>query len=74
MNFIIAGVLAPLAYFLLRLFFKSLVMSFLNKAKAQSGVKEMVSCCSCGVFIDKNDAIKKSNQYYCEKKECLSNV
>ena len=49
-------------------------MSFLNKAKAQSGVKEMVSCCSCGVFIDKNDAIKKSDQYYCEKKECLSNV
>lgn len=74
MNFIIAGVLAPLAYFLLRLLFKSLVMSFLNKAKAQSGVKEMVSCSSCGVFIDKNDAIKKSDQYYCEKKECLSDV
>ena len=74
MNFIIAGVLAPLAYFLLRLFFKSLVMSFINKAKAQSGVKEMVSCSSCGVFIDKNHAIYKSDKYYCEKKECLSDV
>ncbi|MDA0344677.1 MAG: hypothetical protein O3C54_01805 [Proteobacteria bacterium] len=74
MNLIIAGVLAPLAYLLLRLFFKSLVISFLNKAKAQSEVKEMVSCYECGVFIDKNDAIKKSNQYFCGKKECLRNV
>ncbi len=74
MNFILVGVLAPLAYILLRLFIKSIVMMMLRNFQNNSEIKEMVECSSCGVFLQQREAVKKTDKFFCNKKSCIKNV
>ena len=69
MNFIVVGVIAPIAYFLLRLFVKRLVQKFILNAKRNSKVAEVQECQKCGVFKSINDLTEKDNIFIC-KKDC----
>ena len=49
MNFLIAGVIAPIAYFLIRYIVKRFVMSLIASAKTNSNVKIcLVGAAHCG--------------------------
>ena len=74
MNFIVFGVLAPVAYFLLRFFIKKLVMNFLQSAKRNSDIKNMVKCENCGMFISEEDVMQIEGKNICNKPECKNNV
>ena len=69
MNFIVVGVIAPIAYFLLRVFVKRLVQNFILNAKRNSKVAEVQECQKCGVFKSINDLTEKDNIFIC-KKDC----
>lgn len=66
MNFIVVGVIAPIAYFLLRVFVKRLVQNFILNAKRNSKVAEVQECQKCGVFKSINDLIEKDNTFICK--------
>ena len=74
MNFIVFGVLAPVAYFLLRFFIKKLVMNFLQSAKRNSDIKNMIKCENCGMFISEEDVKQIGGKNICNKPECKNNV
>ena len=61
MNFIVVGVIAPIAYFLLRMFVKRLVQNFILNAKKNSKVAEVQECQKCGVFKSIDDLTEKDN-------------
>ncbi len=69
MNFIVVGVIAPIAYFLLRVFVKRLVQNFILNAKRNSKVAEVQECQKCGVFKSINDLTEKDNIFIC-KNDC----
>ena len=66
MNFIVVGVIAPIAYFLLRMFVKRLVRNFILNAKKNSKVAEVLECQRCGVFKSVDDLTEKDNAYICK--------
>jgi|TARA_Y100000813_G_scaffold163131_1_gene123918 hypothetical protein len=66
MNFIVVGVIAPIAYFLLRMFVKRLVQNFILNAKKNSKVAEVQECQKCGVFKSVDDLTEKDNAYICK--------
>ena len=66
MNFIVVGVIAPIAYFLLRIFVKRLVQNFILNAKKNSKVAEVQECQKCGVFKSVDDLTEKDNAYICK--------
>ena len=69
MNFIVVGVIAPIAYFLLRMFVKRLVQNFILNAKKNSKVAEVQECQKCGVFNSIDDLTEKDNTVFC-KDDC----
>ncbi len=66
MNFIVVGVIAPIAYFLLRMFVKRLVQNFILNAKKNSKVAEVQECQKCGVFKPIDDLTEKNNTFICK--------
>ena len=50
MSFLIAGVLAPIAYFLVRFIVKKLVMSLIASSNSNSNVKNVGQCTKCKTF------------------------
>ena len=66
MNFIVVGVIAPIAYFLLRMFVKRLIQNFILNSKRNSKVAEVQECQKCGVFKSINDLIEKDNTFICK--------
>ena len=74
MNFIVFGVIAPIAYFFLRFLIKRLVINFLQSAKRNSGVKNMIKCENCGIFISEQDIKHIEGKSICNKPECKNNV
>ena len=66
MNLIVVGVIAPIAYFLLRMFVKRLVQNFILNAKKNSKVAEVQECQKCGVFKSVDDLTEKDNAYICK--------
>ncbi len=66
MNFIVVGVIAPIAYFLIRIFVKRLVQNFILNAKKNSKVAEVQECQKCGVFKSVDDLTEKDNAYICK--------
>ena len=66
MNFIVVGVIAPIAYFLLRMFVKRLVQNFILNAKKNSKVSEVQECQKCGVFKSVDDLTEKDNAFICK--------
>ena len=66
MNFIVVGVIAPIAYFLLRMFVKRLVQNFILNAKKNRKVAEVQECQKCGVFKSVDDLTEKDNAYICK--------
>ena len=67
MNFIVVGVIAPLAYFLLRLLIKSVVQNFIINIKKNSKVAEVIECQKCGVFKPASELKKIDSSYQCRK-------
>ena len=74
MNFIVFGVIAPIAYFFLRLLIKRLVINFLQSAKRNSDIKVMAKCENCGMFISEEDVKQIEGKSICNKPECKNNV
>ena len=70
MNFLIFGVLAPIAYFLLRFFIKKLVMSFIQNAKRNSNIKNMSKCEKCDTFMHEDELINNDGKKVCNKPSC----
>ena len=70
MNFLIAGVIAPIAYFLIRYTVKRFVMSLIASAKTNSNVKNMVQCEKCKMFLDEDELFEKNGKLLCRKTEC----
>mgnify|MGYP001175796889 FL=1 len=70
MNFLIFGVIAPTAYFLLRFFIKKLVMNFIQNAKKNSNVKNMSRCEKCDTFIHEDEIIISHGKKVCNKPSC----
>ena len=66
MNFIVVGVIAPIAYFLLRMFVKRLIQNFILNAKRNSKVAEVQECQKCGVFKSVNDLTEEDNIFICK--------
>tara|TARA_B100000989_G_scaffold118290_1_gene87087 strand:- start:606 stop:821 length:216 start_codon:yes stop_codon:yes gene_type:complete len=69
MNFIVVGVIAPIAYFLLRMFVKRLIQNFILNSRRNSKVAEVQECQKCGVFKSINDLTEKDNIFIC-KNDC----
>ena len=70
MNFLIAGVIAPIAYFLIRYIVKRFVMSLIASAKNNSNVKNMAQCEECKLFLDEDKLVEKNGRMLCRKTEC----
>ena len=66
MNFIVVGVIAPIAYFLIKMFVKRLVQNFILNAKKNSKVAEVQECQKCGVFKSVDDLTQKDNAFICK--------
>ena len=74
MNFIVFGVVAPIAYFILRFLVKRLVMNFLQELKRRKNIKNMTKCENCGIFISEEDIKFVDGRNICNKPECKNNV
>ena len=74
MNFIVFGVVAPIAYFILRFLVKRLVMNFLENLKRNTNIKNMTKCENCGIFISEEDIKFVDGRNICNKPECKNNV
>ena len=74
MNFIVFGVVAPVAYFFLRFLIKKLVINFLQSAKRNVDIKNMIKCENCGMFISEEDVKQIGGKNICNKPECKNNV
>ena len=74
MNFIVFGVAAPIAYFILRFLVKRLVMNFLQNLKRNTNIKNMTKCENCGIFISEEDIKFVDGRNICNKPECKNNV
>ena len=74
MNFLIAGVIAPIAYFLIRYIVKRFVMSLIASAKTNSNVKNMIQCEKCKMFLDEDELFEKNGKLLCRKTECNNNA
>lgn len=74
MNFIVFGVVAPIAYFILRFLVKRLVMNFLQNLKRRTNIKNMTKCENCGIFISEEDIKFVDGRNICNKPECKNNV
>ena len=74
MNFIVFGVVAPIAYFILRSLVKRLVMNFLQELKRRTNIKNMTKCENCGTFISEEDIKFVDGRNICNKPECKNNV
>jgi len=70
MSFLIAGVLAPIAYFLVRFIVKKLVMSLIASSNSNSNVKNVVQCTKCKTFLDEKELFEKNGRLICRKTEC----
>ena len=70
MNFLIFGVLAPVAYFLLRFFIKKLVMNFIQNAQRNSNIKNMSKCEKCDTFMHEDELINNDGKKVCNKPSC----
>ena len=70
MNFVVFGVIAPIAYFFLRFLIKKLVINFLQNAKRNSDVKNMIKCENCGIYISVQDIKHIEGKNICDKPEC----
>ena len=70
MNFLIAGVIAPIAYFLLRYIVKRFVMSLIASNRNNSKVKNMAQCENCKIFFDETEVLKVNGKILCKKDEC----
>jgi formylmethanofuran dehydrogenase subunit E len=70
MNFVVFGVIAPIAYFFLRLLIKKIVINFLRNAKRNSDIKNMIKCENCGIFISERDIKDIEGKSICNKPEC----
>jgi len=70
MSFLIAGVLAPIAYFLVRFIVKKLVMSLIASSNSNSNVKNVSQCAKCKTFLDEKELLEKDGRLICRKTEC----
>ena len=70
MNFLIFGVLAPVAYFLLRFFIKKLVMNFIQNAQRNSNIKNMSKCEKCDTFMHEDELNNIDGKKVCNKPSC----
>ena len=70
MSFLIAGVLAPIAYFLVRFIVKKLVMSLIASSNSNSNVKNVGQCTKCKTFLDEKELFEKNGRLLCRKTEC----
>ncbi len=74
MNFIVFGVLAPIAYFTLRFLIKKLVMNLLQNVKRSSNTKNMIKCENCEIFFSEDNIKSIKGRNICNKPECKNNV
>ena len=74
MNFIVFGVIAPIAYFILRFLVKQLVINFLQNVKRSSNIKNMAKCENCEMFFSEEDIKSIGGRKICNKPECKNNV
>ena len=74
MNFLVFGVIAPIAYFILRFIVKRLVMNFLQNLKRNTNIKNMTKCENCEMFFSEEDIkfVEGRNGY--NKPECKNNA
>ena len=70
MNFIVVGVLAPIAYFLIRLLVKKLVINFIQNLKRNSGVKDMAKCEVCNTYVEDDQMQRIDGKTVCSKVSC----
>ena len=73
MNFIVVGVIAPVAYFLLRLATKKIVMMILkqfNKPKDNA----LISCENCGTYFEKQYGKRINGKFISDKADCVKNA
>lgn len=70
MNFIVVGVLAPIAYFLIRLLVKKLVINFIQNLKRNSGVKDMAKCEVCNTYVEDDQLQSINGKTVCSKTSC----
>ena len=73
MNFIVVGVIAPLAYFLLRLAAKRIVMMILKQFNKPE-VNTLISCENCGTYFEKQHGKRINGKFICDKADCVKNA
>ena len=73
MNIIVVGVIAPLAYFLLRLAAKKTVMMLLKQFN-KSKVNTLIGCDNCGTYFEKQYGKKINGKFICDKADCVKNA
>ena len=73
MNFIVVGVIAPLAYFLLRLKKKKIVMMILKQFNKPE-VNTLISCENCGTYFEKQHGKRINGKFICDKADCVKNA
>lgn len=74
MNFIVFGVIAPIAYFVIRYLVKRLVINFLQSLKRNSNIKNMTKCDNCGMFFSEDFIKSVEGKNICSKQGCKNNV
>ena len=70
MNFIVIGVLTPIAYFLIRLLVKKFVINFIQNLKRNSGVKDMAKCEVCNTYVEDGQMQRINGKNVCNKVSC----
>jgi len=74
MNLVVFGVVAPIAYFILRLLVKRLVLNFLQNLKRNSNIKNMTKCENCEMFFSEEEIKSVDGRNICNKPMCKNNV
>ena len=74
MNFVVFGVIAPIAYFVIRYLAKRLVINFLQGLKRNSNIKNMTKCDNCGMFVSEDFIKSVEGKNICTKPGCKNNV
>lgn len=74
MNLVVFGVVAPIAYLILRLLVKRLVLNFLQNLKRNSNIKNMTKCENCEMFFSEEEIKSVEGRNICNKPMCKNNV
>ena len=74
MNFVVFGVIAQIAYFVIRYLVKRLVINFLQGLKRNSNIKNMTRCDNCGKFVSEDFIKLVEGKNICSNPGCKNNV